>query len=82
MRSLAIAAILAAATLALPATAANEKKQPPPGERIICKRQSDDTGSRLNAKRVCATAREWAERADMLQETRRNIEKIQRERAH
>lgn len=44
--------------------------------RVIC-RKEDSTGSRVSARRVCATASEWAARK---QHTREGIERAQTQR--
>lgn len=69
----------AAAILAAPAIAAGDDESK--GDKLICKKQQPETGSRLGAKRVCATAAEWAAREQMQAEVKNNIDKIQQQRA-
>ncbi|WP_339826561.1 hypothetical protein [uncultured Parasphingorhabdus sp.] len=45
--------------------------------RMICRKQ-ENTGSRLGAKRVCATAAEWDARK---QQNRESVERTQKSRA-
>lgn len=52
---------------------ANEDRTRNPNERLICKKE-EVIGSRLAAKKVCLTAREWQERT---QADREQLEKIQ-----
>lgn len=67
-----------AATMAVPAVAAEKEDDP---NKIVCKKQQPEIGSRLGAKRVCATAAEWAAREEMRAEVKNNIDKIQHQRA-
>lgn len=80
----AICALGLAAPLAVPAFAADKAEASSANQdemmgdptRVICRRQ-DSTGSRLQAKRVCATAGEWAAKRMAERET---IEKAQTQR--
>jgi len=47
-------------------------------DRVIC-RKIEQIGSRVHARRVCATAEQWAA---MKQEDREGLEKIQTQRYH
>lgn len=65
----------ALALLASPAVAqkANEDTTRNPVERVICQKE-ENIGSRLAAKKICLTAKEWKERAQL---NREETERVQ-----
>jgi hypothetical protein len=75
--------VLAGASLAVPATAQTTTVQSQPAtqaataksdvNKLICKRQ-EEIGSRLGAKKVCLTQKQWEERAQI---DREDTERIQ-----
>lgn len=71
---------LALLALAVPATAA-EKNDGAEAEstKRICRVQGE-IGTRFK-KRVCATAKEWAQMDEISAEARKNVDKIQQQRS-
>ncbi|SMF77406.1 hypothetical protein [Allosphingosinicella indica] len=70
---------------AAPATqtpAAEKASASADGDKLICRKQQPPSGTRIGPTRVCATATEWQMRDEMTQETRRNIDKVQQQRAY
>lgn len=73
--------LLAAAVVAAPVAAQTAPAtQPPPSnskksdaDKLVCQRQ-DEIGSRLSAKKVCMTVREWQE---FRSQNRENLERWQ-----
>lgn len=51
-------------------------------DKLICRKQQPPSGTRIGPTRICATAMEWQMRDEMAQETRRNIDKVQQQRAY
>lgn len=67
--SLFIASLLLFAAVQAPASSPADGAQAGAQERVIC-RTTATTGSRLRKSRVCLTAREWENQAQMLQQER------------
>lgn len=80
MRYLIAAALLTTGMPGLPSEAMARNKADP--DKIICKKQQAPLGSRLGAKRVCGTEAEWKAREEEIAgEAKRNIDKVQMQRA-
>ena len=82
MRGRVILALVAAGLVSGPTFAQTKASKNFDPKRIVCKKQQPQPGSRIGAGRICATALEWQQRDEMSAETRRNIDKIQQQRAH
>ncbi|SMF61406.1 hypothetical protein [Allosphingosinicella indica] len=86
MRGMLILAVAATAALGAPALAQSGASNIKTGEKmdsdkVICRKVEPATGSRLGSKRVCATAREWAQADERSREARQDIDKLQQQRA-
>ena len=74
-------AAVAASLIILPAHAAPASEGvKAPNTKKTCRKQQPPTGSRLGAKKVCATAAEWAARDQAMEESRKAVEKVQQQR--
>lgn len=58
-----IAAVAVPATAQTPATDSKPVVKEDPLNKVVCRRE-ESLGSRLNAKRVCLTVREWKDMQD------------------
>ena len=72
-----IAGCALAALLLSPAGAQAPAEEQPDDNVKICKKESAPTGSRLGARKICATKKEWALLDAPTHETRMNIKRIQ-----
>ena len=71
--------VAAAVVVGGPAMAAVKKDDT---NKMICRKQQPNIGTRLGARRVCATAAEWKMRdEEIASEAKRNVDKIQQQRA-
>jgi hypothetical protein len=74
-----LASLIAGLALAAGSAAAAEPAKSDAADKKICKKAMAPTGSRLGARKVCATKKEWQAYVEPGQrETRHQFEQIQR----